>query len=97
MQDVSSEHSDMNMVFLDNLSLKNESSWTINVMVKGERVKFNIVTTVKGGGQLRHNCQHLQIIPKKLTTQSAAEEEEKVESPEEASEKVIKHRKEEMF
>ena len=35
VEDVSSEHSDLNSVFQDTLSLTNETLWAINVMVEG--------------------------------------------------------------
>ncbi|KAL5470742.1 hypothetical protein EMCRGX_G028754 [Ephydatia muelleri] len=44
VEDVSSEHSDLNSVFLDTLSLTNETSWAINVMVEGGQVKFKVDT-----------------------------------------------------
>ena len=46
MEDVSSEHSDLNSVFLDTLSLTNETSWAINVMVEGGHVKFKVDTVM---------------------------------------------------
>ena len=44
VKDVSSEHSDLNSVFLDSLSLTNEISWAINVMVEEGQVKFKVDT-----------------------------------------------------
>ena len=38
------EQSDLNSVFLDTLSLTNENSWAINVMVEGGQVKFKVDT-----------------------------------------------------
>eukprot|EP00731_Ephydatia_muelleri_P021134 Em0013g861a len=47
VEDVSSEHSDLNSVFLDTLSLTNETSWAINVMVEGGQVKFKVDTGLR--------------------------------------------------
>ena len=45
----SSEHSDLNSVILDTLSLTNKTSWAINVTVEGGQVKFKVDTGAEVG------------------------------------------------